>query len=204
VKVFIDMKLINQLSYLLEEEGINQTPNSSSKKLITFLTDDEGVGGEPVLYTYDDGYYNDPPIKYESSRYKNGTPKGTLTIGYGHTGKHATEGKVITQEEAIQYLKEDLRGFEGCINRIVKVWSANDLPGAKLNQCQYDAMVSLAFNAGCEGSRNNPGIRLSAWIQDVKYGKFDEAAKKIKSWKLPLGVGNRRIKESRLFSNCDY
>jgi len=198
------MKLINQLTLLIEEETDSVTPTSSSAKLINFLTEDEGVGGEPVLYTYDDGYYNDPPKKYDSSRYKSGKPKGTLTIGYGHTGKHAFEGNVITKPEAVKYLKEDLREFEGCVNRIVSSWSENNLPGAKLNQCQYDAMVSLAFNGGCEGSKSNPGIRLSGWIQDIKHGKFDEASEKIKSWKLPFGVGNRRIKESNLFANCEY
>jgi GH24 family phage-related lysozyme (muramidase) len=198
VKVFIDMKLINQLSYLLEEEGINQTPNSSSKKLITFLTDDEGAAGEAVLYTYDDGYYNDPPKKYDSSRYKGGKPKGTLTIGYGHTGKEAYEGNIITQEKALTLLKEDLKYFDAGINRILNAWTTSKLPGAKLNQCQYDALVSLAFNGGI------PTVRLSEWIQDVKYGRFKKASEKIKSWNCPFGVCKRRVKESNLFSNCEY
>ncbi len=192
------MKLINQLTLLIEEETTPLTPTSSSEKLIDFLTSDEGAGGEPVLYTYDDGYYNDPPKKYDSSRYKSGKPKGTLTIGYGHTGKHAFEGNVITEPEALKYLKEDLKIFENGVNVILKDWSSKNLSGAKLNQCQYDALVSLMFNGGRQRVRN------SDWIQDIKYGKFDTAEEKIKSWNCPYGICNRRIKESNLFANCEY
>ena len=76
------MKLINQLRCLVEQtEEYFVTPETASDKLTTFISKDEGVGGEPVLYTYDDAYYNDPPIEYVSSRYKKGKPGGTLTIG---------------------------------------------------------------------------------------------------------------------------
>jgi len=193
------MKLMDQLSYLIEDvSGTEETPTTYSDKLITFLTDDEGVGGEPLLYTYDDGYYNDPPIKYDSSRYKGGKPKGTLTIGYGHTGKEAYEGNVIKKEKALELLKEDLVWFVDGMNTILSSWSKAELSGAKLNQCQYDALVSLMFNGGRQA------LRMSNWIQDIKYGRFDKASEKIKSWNCPLGVCNRRIRESNLFSNCVY
>ena len=54
------------------------------------------------------------------------------------------------------------------------------------------------FNGG------RTGVRMSDWIQDIKYGKFDTAEEKIKSWNCPYGVCNRRIKESNLFANCEY
>tara|TARA_R110002020_G_scaffold59414_3_gene161979 strand:+ start:772 stop:1380 length:609 start_codon:yes stop_codon:yes gene_type:complete len=200
------MKLIETLSLLIEQtENYLVIPKVASDKLTTFISEDEGVNGKPVLYTYDDAYYNDPPIEYKSSKYIKGKPGGTLTIGYGHTGREAYEGNTITKEKALELLKEDLSTAVGCVNRIVKQWIKDDRLGAKMDICMYEALVSLVFNSGCEN------VRTSSWIQDVKFGRWNKATKSIKTWNPPqqrtqsgkwIKNYTRREKESTLFSSC--
>ena len=195
----------NQYGRLFEQsEDTVVTPTSYSEDLITFLKEVEGIDGKAILYTYDDGYLptSQERSAFDSSRYKknektgNRDPKGTLTIGYGHTGKEAYEGNVITEEKAIELLKEDLAESTGCVNRIINAWKEVGVEGAKMNQCQYDAIASLVFNAGCKG------VRISPWIQDVKKGDWEKAATTIPTWNVTNA--DRRKGESEIFSNCAY
>lgn len=64
---------------------------------------------------------------------------GTLTIGYGHTGPDVKIGQIISQSEGDRLLLKDLGRFEAAVRRLVRV---------PLKQCQYDALVSFAFNCG--------------------------------------------------------
>lgn len=77
--------------------------------------------------------------KYEGCRltaYK--CPAGRWTIGYGHTGG-VKQGMTITQAQADNYLKQDLKRFETSVNTLIKV---------ELNQNQFDALVSFTYNCG--------------------------------------------------------
>ena len=65
---------------------------------------------------------------------------GVWTIGYGHT-KDVQPGQRINEKQAEEYLKEDLRRFVNAVN------NKNNVP-QKLNQNQFDALVSFAFNLG--------------------------------------------------------
>ena len=65
-------------------------------------------------------------------------PAGVWTIGYGHT-KGVKKGDKITQLEADNFLKEDLSSFEKGVTRLIK---------SNINQNQFDALVSFAFNLG--------------------------------------------------------
>lgn len=65
-------------------------------------------------------------------------PANVLTIGYGHTGADVHEGQIITKQKALELLANDLAGVEARINGL-------DL---KLNQNQFDALVSFAYNCG--------------------------------------------------------
>lgn len=62
---------------------------------------------------------------------------GVPTIGWGHTG-NVVVGQRITQERADELLKQDLKRF---------VDGVNDLD-LKLNQNQFDALCSFAYNTG--------------------------------------------------------
>lgn len=63
---------------------------------------------------------------------------GVLTIGYGHTGD-VKEGQVISQGFAEELLKADLTWFERNVTRYTTF---------EMNQNQFDALVSFAFNCG--------------------------------------------------------
>ena len=67
-------------------------------------------------------------------------PAGVLTIGYGHTGPDVTPGKRITQPEADALFEADIRKFADGV--------AEKLNNAKINNNQFDALVSIAYNIG--------------------------------------------------------
>ena len=64
-------------------------------------------------------------------------PAGVWTIGYGHTAG-VRKGMKITANQAEEYLRKDCVSFEKAVNAL----------GRKLNQNQFDALVSFAFNCG--------------------------------------------------------
>ena len=61
------------------------------------------------------------------------------TVGYGHTGPDVVKGTWYTTQQAEVVLKKDLAKFEEAVNRLINV---------KLNQYQFDALVSFTFNVG--------------------------------------------------------
>ena len=67
-------------------------------------------------------------------------PARVLTIGYGHTGPDVTLGKRITQAEADALFEADIKKFADGV--------AAKLRGARINNNQFDALVSLAYNIG--------------------------------------------------------
>lgn len=74
---------------------------------------------------------------------------GVWTIGYGHT-KGVREGQTITEEQAESLLREDLRTFEVGVSSLVTVF---------LHQCQFDALVSFAFNVGLQALKTSTLLR---------------------------------------------
>jgi lysozyme len=66
-------------------------------------------------------------------------PAKILTIGYGHTGQDVKSGMNITIAKANELLKKDLEFFEFGIERLVT---------SELNENQFSALVSFAFNCG--------------------------------------------------------
>lgn len=94
-----------------------------------------------VPYVYDDLVVGKGGKYPEWTGWK---PKGTLTIGYGHTddAKHPLkieQGLRITEPEAVDILNEDLDECEDRVSRAVKV---------PLNDNQFAALVSFDFNTG--------------------------------------------------------
>ena len=65
-------------------------------------------------------------------------PAGVWTIGYGRT-QGVKQGDVITQEQADSWLRYDLKVFELHVKNNLKY---------KLNQNQFDALVSFTYNCG--------------------------------------------------------
>ncbi len=63
--------------------------------------------------------------------------KGVMTIGYGHT-KNVKVGDRISQSQAEQYLKDDLRQFEAVADKTRNLHT----------QGRYDAVVDFVYNCG--------------------------------------------------------
>ena len=76
---------------------------------------------------------------------------GVLTVGYGHTGPDVVSGMVISEEEAEAFLLKDVRSFETAVSNNTKV---------KLNQNEYDALVSFTYNVGSNAFKNSTLLRL--------------------------------------------
>ena len=73
-------------------------------------------------------------------------PAGVLTIGYGSTGPHVKPGMTISEAEAEALLKQDLTRFEQGISEQINV---------SLDQCEFDALVSWAFNCGLSATADS-------------------------------------------------
>lgn len=113
---------------------------------------------------------------------------GVWTIGYGHTsGVHS--GQAITQAQADALLRQDLEKFERYVNSTAYVPIT-----AQLNENQFAALVSFAFNCG-QGNLK----RLCAGRNTVQIAaampKYCTAAGR----KLP-GLVQRRAAEVALFN----
>lgn len=111
-----------------------------------------------------------------------------LTIGWGHT-EGVTEGETITESQAEKLLEEDLQIFVEHVNELVKV---------PINQNQFDALVSFAFNEGWQA------LAKSTLLKFVNESNFEEAANEFLRWdlaggKVLPGLEARREKERSLF-----
>ena len=113
---------------------------------------------------------------------------GVWTIGYGHTaGVHS--GMTITQAQADAYLQQDIAKFEGYVNNPAYVPIT-----AKLNQNQFDALVSFAFNLGAGNLRKLCKGRTAAQIARTM-PNYNKAAGKVLA-----GLKRRRAAEQALFN----
>ena len=117
-------------------------------------------------------------------------PAGVPTIGYGHTAGVAM-GQTITQQQADDYLRRDVRQFERAVARLATV---------PLTQGQFDALVSFAFNLG-EGA-----LAQSTLLRLLNAGDYAGAAAQFDRWNkaggrvLP-GLVRRRAAERALFES---
>lgn len=113
---------------------------------------------------------------------------GVWTIGYGHTsGVHS--GQVITQAQADAFLRQDLEKFERYVNSTAYVPIT-----AQLNDNQFAALVSFAFNCGQGNLKRLCAGRNTAQIA-AAMPKYCTAAGR----KLP-GLVQRRAAEEALFN----
>ena len=113
---------------------------------------------------------------------------GVWTIGYGHTaGVHS--GMTITQAQADAYLQQDIAKFEGYVNNPAYVPITE-----QLNQNQFDALVSFAFNLGAGNLRKLCKGRTAAQIAQAmtQYCKANG--------KVLAGLRRRRAAEQALFN----
>lgn len=115
-------------------------------------------------------------------------PADVWTIGYGTTAG-VKPGQTITKERAEELLREDLKRFEGYVDRLVKV---------PLTQGQYDALVSFVYNLGPDA------LEKSTLLDQLNLGDYDSAAEQFGRWvkaggKTLAGLVRRRAAERALF-----
>ena len=118
---------------------------------------------------------------------------GVWTIGYGTTkypnGIRVKKGDTCTLDQAKAYMQNDLKAFEQTVNNTVKV---------PLNQNQFDALVSLAYNIGTNA------FSKSTLVKKLNANDIRGAADQFDVWvnaggKRMQGLVNRRTVEKALF-----
>ena len=118
---------------------------------------------------------------------------GVWTIGFGTTvypnGVKVKKGDICTEAQAKEFMKHDLIQFKHTVNESVKV---------PLNQNQFDALVSLAYNIG------SSAFKSSTLVKKLNTGDYQGAADQFDVWinaggKRMQGLVNRRDREKLLF-----
>jgi GH24 family phage-related lysozyme (muramidase) len=117
--------------------------------------------------------------------------KGTLTIGWGHTGIDVYIGKTITQEEADALLVKDLAKYIAFVNNPYYVPLTD-----KLNQNQFDALVSFCYNTG-QGNLKTLCENRTLQQISAKIPAYNKAGGKVL-----LGLTRRREAERLLFDRA--
>lgn len=120
-------------------------------------------------------------------------PAKVWTIGYGHTGKDIKKGMMITEDQANEYLKNDLVYFENIVSKSVEV---------DINENQFSALVSFVFNVG-EGA-----FKTSTLLKLLNNSDYKGAAQQFLRWnkskgKVLPGLTRRRKEEVELFLKND-
>ena len=118
---------------------------------------------------------------------------GVWTIGFGTTvypnGIRVKKGDTCTEAQAKAYMSHDLKKFEQAVNSSVTI---------PLNQNQFDALVSLAYNIG------SGAFSKSTLVKKLNAGDIRGAADQFDVWvnaggKRMQGLVNRRAKEKEVF-----
>ena len=112
------------------------------------------------------------------------------TIGYGHT-RGVREGDEITADKAEYFLLEDLKHFEGYVDRLVEV---------SLNQDQFDALVSWTFNLG------PTNLKESTLLEKLNAGHYEEVPAQMarSNGEILEGLKRRRAAEGLLWQGLDW
>lgn len=123
-------------------------------------------------------------------------PIGIPTIGYGFTYYLPSRKKVtmqdpaLTLEEGEKMLIEVLKGYEGDVKRMVKT---------KLNQNQFDALVSFTYNLG------GANLARSTLLRKINANPLDPSIRQeFAKWRLAggkvfAGLERRRKEEAELY-----
>ena len=108
-----------------------------------------------VPFTYDDAHW--PPVPARAS-----VPVlGTLTIGYGQTGKPAFFGARCTEDQAAAWLDASLTAAAEIVDR--------DCAGVTLTDGQFDALTDFVFSAGAGNFEHSTLLRelLAGDVADI-------------------------------------
>lgn len=115
-------------------------------------------------------------------------PAGVWTIGVGHTGD-VKPGQKISKEQSDKLLQSDLDRFEKAVANLVEV---------ELQQHEFDALVSFAFNVG------SGALAKSTLLKMLNAGDRKGAADQFLRWdkangRVLAGLTARRKAERAMF-----
>ena len=130
----------------------------------------------------------------ETEKYKDAGGKWTIGVGHLLTREEIMGGKYdggITEAEALDLLAADLRPFEECVNRNVRV---------ALQQYEFDALVSFVFNVGAGN------FQRSTLLKKLNRMDYVSVPDELRKWvrvngKRCHGLANRREKEILLWND---
>jgi lysozyme len=124
-------------------------------------------------------------------------PVGIWTIGYGHTSMagppEVKEGMSVTRQEAAIILARDVAAFSDGVRRLLK---------RQVNDRQFSALVSFAYNVGLEN------FRKSSVLKAVNDGNDAAVARRLQLWvkaggRVLPGLVRRRAAEAAMFAGDD-
>jgi len=115
------------------------------------------------------------------------------TVGYGTTHfkyRKVGEGDSLSMKTASLILESQVNDHYSL--------AVEHMVSAKINQNQFDALVSFAYNLGVNA------LRKSTLLKYLNQGKYKKAAKEFKKWKYVKGKPSkgllfRRNEEAKLF-----
>lgn len=105
------------------------------------------------------------------------------TIGIGHYGPDVSKDMIISEEQAYELFRTDVKRFENYVNNL----------GLDLNQNQFDALVSFAYNCGPGNLKKLVTGRTLPEIADA-FLLYNKAGGKVYN-----GLTRRRNSERELF-----
>jgi lysozyme len=115
--------------------------------------------------------------------------RGIPTVGVGHTGPDVKMGDVWTDEQVAAALCADLERFEAAINGAIHV---------PLEQHEFDALVSFAFNVGVTAAAR------STLVRRINDGDREGAAAQFDRWHMPPEIIPRRTAEREQFRGTRF
>jgi len=119
---------------------------------------------------------------------------GNPTVGVGHMDRSMNVGDRITKGEANAMFIADLKRFGKSVDQQVT---------GKVDQIQFDCIVSMAFNIG------ERGLSRSSVLIEVNQGRSVAAPYNFGAWRraggeISLGLVRRRQLEALIFAHSAY
>lgn len=156
---------------------------------------DRGValmhGFEGCARERDDGRFE----AYPDPGSRDGTP---WTIGYGSTGPDVKAGTIWTRAQCEERFRRDLAKFEDGVTRL--------LGGAPTTQCQFDALVSIAYNIGLDEDADTiaEGLGDSTLLKRHRAGDYEGAASEFAKWVFNDGRKMKGLERRRAAEAARY
>ncbi len=125
------------------------------------------------------------------------------TIGWGHTGADVSQGLEISADAADSLFAQDIGRFIADVNQL--------LDGQEVDQNEFDALVSFAYNVGSDIDADDDaeGLGDSTLLKKLKRGDMQGAADEFLKWnkaggQVMRGLKRRRSAERAMFLDEDW